>query len=354
MTAPYIPDRWSDVSAEWMTAALSGRFPGAEVAAATLQWVSEGTNRRARFGLTYRSGTGPEIVFVKAEGEHRAVHARNGNLFNEPRIFASGMPLPVDHPEPYGVLINEAALDWLVVMEDVSLRGGDPRDSTRPLSIDQAANGVRGLARLHRAYRGFSAATHPALAWVQTWAPAEGFHSALRRRVPLGLERAGGRLPAEVARRSADEIVDVWVRYVALLGRDPTLLHADAHIGNTYLLPDDDVGFLDWQVVRRGHWSQDVGYFLQGALVETDRRAAERELVAAYSEELGRGAGRADVWRWYRASPAYGLAIWLSTLGTDGYQRHDISLELAARYAAAFVELETLDALTALESAAAC
>ena len=59
-----------------------------------------------------------------------------------------------------------------------------------------------------------------------------------------------------------------------------------------------------------------------------------------------------DAWHWYRSSPAYGLAIWLSTLGTDGYQRHDISLELAARYAAAFVELETLDALTALESAA--
>ena len=117
----------------------------------------------------------------------RAPGARNGNLFNEPRIFASGMPLPVDHPEPYGVLIDEAALDWLVVMEDVSLRGGDPRDSTRPLSIDQVANGVRDLARLHRAYWGFSAATHPALAWVQTWAPTEGFHSALRKRVSLGL-----------------------------------------------------------------------------------------------------------------------------------------------------------------------
>ncbi len=354
MTALHIPDRWSDVSGEWMTAALSERFPGAEVDMVTLQWVSEGTNRRARFGLTYRSGTGPEIVFVKAEGDHREVHARNGNLFNEPRIFASGMPLQVDHPEPYGVLINEAALDWLVVMEDVSLRGGDPRDSTRPLSIEQAANGVRGLARLPRAYWGFSASTHPALAWVQTWAPTEGFHSALRRRVPLGMERAGDRLPAEVARRSADEIVDVWVRYVALLEREPTLLHADAHIGNTYLLPGDGVGFLDWQVVRRGHWSQDVGYFLQGALVETDRRAAERELVAAYSAELGCGAGQSDAWRWYRGSPAYGLAIWLSTLGTDGYQRHDISLELVARYAAAFVELETLDALTALESAAAC
>ena len=27
------------------------------------------------------------------------MHARNGNLFNEPRIFASGVPLQVDHPD---------------------------------------------------------------------------------------------------------------------------------------------------------------------------------------------------------------------------------------------------------------
>ncbi|MGH3253470.1 MAG: phosphotransferase family protein [Trebonia sp.] len=352
MTQLHIPDRWNDLSAQWMTAALSTRFPGAEVATASLVWVSEGTNRRARFGLTYSSGTGPEVVFVKAEGDHRELHAQTGNLFNEPLIFASGLPLPVDHPEPYRVLINEAGLDWLVVMEDVALRGGDARDSTQPLTIDQAANGVRGLARLHRAYWGFTGATHPALAWVRTWQPSAGFHSALAERIPLGMERAGDRLPAELRRWSAAEIVDLVDRYLALLGRDPTLLHADAHIGNTYVLPDDDVGFLDWQVARRGHWSQDVGYFLQGALVETDRRAAEQELIAAYAKEVGRGVDQANAWRWYRASPAYGLPVWLSTLGTDGYQRHEVSVELVARYGAAAVELGTVDALTALESEA--
>jgi hypothetical protein len=56
VTALRIPDRWSEVSAQWMTAALSGRFPGAEVAAVTLQWASDGTSRRARFGLRYGSG----------------------------------------------------------------------------------------------------------------------------------------------------------------------------------------------------------------------------------------------------------------------------------------------------------
>jgi hypothetical protein len=54
------------------------------------------------------------------------------------------MPLPVDHPAPYGVVIDEPTLDWIVVMEDVTLRGGDPRDSTRPLSVDQVATACAG------------------------------------------------------------------------------------------------------------------------------------------------------------------------------------------------------------------
>ena len=61
MTALRIPDRWSEVTAEWMAAALAGRFPGAEVASATLRWASDGTNRRARFGLRYSRGAGPVL-----------------------------------------------------------------------------------------------------------------------------------------------------------------------------------------------------------------------------------------------------------------------------------------------------
>jgi hypothetical protein len=44
--------------------------------------------------------------------------------------------------------------------------------------------------------------------------------------------------------------------------------------------------------------------------------------------------------------------LWTSdgTTPTEGFQPHDVSGELAARYAAAFVELDTLDALTVLEA----
>ena len=216
------------------------------------------------------------------------------------------------------------------------------------------ANGLRGLARLHLRYWGFSGATHPELAWVQTWEPTEGFQSGLRRRVPTGLERAGDTIPAAVAQFDGDEIVDLWVRFVSSLTTGPvTLLHGDAHIGNTYLLPDDDVGFLDWEVVRRGNWSHDAGYFLIGSLTKNDRRAREADLVDAYLAALDvppdQRPSREEAWLRYRASPAYGLAIWLSTLGTDGWQRREVSLALAQRYAAAFVDLDTLAALDELE-----
>ncbi|HET6952717.1 MAG TPA: phosphotransferase [Acidimicrobiales bacterium] len=338
----------------WMTAALARRHPGAVVEDVTVVLRDDGTNRRARLGLTYAAGHGPATVFVKAhDPARRLVHLRNGNLFGEARLFASSAPLGVEHPVVHKAVVDRMRLDFLLVMEDLVARGADPRDATRPMSVDQVAHGLRGLARLHSRYWGFSARTHPGLRWVKTWKPTKGWQVGLRRRVPTGLERGAGDLPAEVTGYDGDEIVGLWARVVSTLATGPTtLLHGDAHIGNTYVLPDDDVGFLDWQVVRRGGWYQDVGTFLIGALTEDDRRRSEAELVEEYRGALdvpgSQPPSAGEAWLRYRASAAYGLAIWLSTLGTDGYQRRDVSLALARRFSSAFVELETTAALADL------
>lgn len=353
---PRILEDWNGLNAEWATAALRRHHPQTRVGDVNILWRDDGTNRRLRLGLHYAQGSGPQTVFVKAnEPAHRAVHLRNGNLFNEAQLFANGVELPVDHPRVYEAVVDREGGNFLLVMEDLVARGADPRDATRPMSVEQVMNGVRGLARLHRHYWNFSAATHPALDWVQTWAPTEGWQTGLRRRVPIGLERAAGLLPASLQSLDGDAIVDLWARYVDTLAQAPvTLLHGDAHIGNTYVLPGDEVGFLDWQVVRRGGWSQDVSYFIVGALVEDDRRRSERALVEAWRTALELPEGESPcaetAWLHYRAAPAYGLAIWLSTLGTDGWQAPAISRALVQRYASAFIELDTaaaLDALTA-------
>ena len=160
-----------------------------------------------------------------------------------------------------------------MIMEDVVARGADPRDSTRPMTIDQAASGVRGLAKLHSAFWGERTTGNPALGWLEPFVAFAGLEYA-----PLEIahERMGDSVPAEIPAMTGTELfVDIWARYIGTLTEAPqTLLHGDPHIGNTYVLPDDTVGFLDWQMARRGNFSLDLGYFLQGALTIEDRRKA--------------------------------------------------------------------------------
>lgn len=351
-----IPADWNDVSPSWMTRAIASRHPDAEVATVELVTRDDGTNRRARFRLSYSRGTGPEYVFCKAHTpRHRLVHLRNGNLFNEARLFASDVPLPVDHPLVYTAITDRLRLDFLLVMEDLTRRDADPRDATRPMTVTQVSDGVRGLARLHSRFWGLTNRNQPALKWLKTWRPSRGWQVGLRRCVPLALERHREALPEQVTRHSGDEIVDFWARFVSGLRHGPaTLLHGDAHIGNTYVLPGDRVGFLDWQVARRGNWSQDMGYFMVGALSESDRRGHEESLLQVYHDALELPSAQRpsldEITLRYRASHAYGLAIWLSTLGSVGYQSTDISLALARRFAAAFVDHDTLSALESLDS----
>lgn len=343
-----IPESWDDVTAEWMTAAIAVRHPGAVVSKVEVILRDDGTNRRARLRLTYSSGSGPATVFVKAaDPSHAKLNASMGGLFNEPRLFSSAVALPVEHPLAYATVIDEPGLDYILVMEDVTARGGDPRDATRPMTVDQAANGLSGLARLHSAFWGDQLVNNPALDWVAPYRTWPGMGPA----IPIALKRLRDTIPASMRSLTAEQILDdYWARFIATLTTSTqTLLHGDPHIGNTYVLPDD-VGFLDWQVVRRGNWSLDVGYFLQGAVTEEDRRAHERDLVDEYRSHLSvpvaEQPSAEEAWLRYRASVAHGVAMWFVTAADPGgWQRPEVSATLAQRYAAAFVDLDTPGAL---------
>ncbi|MBX7433301.1 phosphotransferase [Mycobacterium sp. Y57] len=356
-----IPQGWDEITPQWITAALAPHFPGAEVGDLRVVLRDDGTNRRARLALDYVAGSGPATVFGKAvDPEHADLVALTSGLYHEPRLFSSGVTLPLDHPAVYAAIIDEDRRDFLMIMEDVVARGADPRDSTRPLTVEEAASGVRGLARLHGAYWGSRLTGRPELGWVEPFVAFSGLEYA-----PLHIahERLGDTVPSAVLALSGTELfVDIWARYIGTLtaaGTPPTLLHGDPHIGNTYVAPDEsgapNVGFLDWQMVRRGSFSLDLGYFLQGALTTADRRGHERDLLAEYRRALplpdDEVPTEQDVWLGYRASVAHGLAIWMATLsGGDAWQRPDICLAFAQRYAAAFVDLETPDAIDAISA----
>ncbi len=140
-----IPQGWDEITPVWMTSALSQHFPGAEVDDVRVVLRDDGTNRRARLALGYSAGAGPATVFAKAvDPEHADLVALTSGLYHEPRLFSSGVPLPLDHPTVYTAIIDESRRDFLMVMEDVVARGADPRDSTRPMTVDQVGRGRAG------------------------------------------------------------------------------------------------------------------------------------------------------------------------------------------------------------------
>ncbi len=350
-----VPKDWSELTPEWMTAALGVRHPDAVVDAVTVEMRDDGTNRRARLAVTYAAGSGPATVFVKAvDPDHKFLIKLTSGLLHEPRLFNSNLVLPLEHPLVYAAVIDEADEDFLLVMEDLTARGADPRDATRPLTVEQAANGVCGLGRMHGRFWG-ERVERPELDWLEPFVPWEGMGAAP---LPAALERLGDDAPASVHALTIEGLIeDVWKPYIRTLTIGPmTLLHGDAHVGNTYLVPDgpnSTVGFLDWQVARRGNFSLDLGYFLQGALTTEDRRRNERALLEAYRDALELPDEELpsldEIWLRYRASVAHGLTLWLCTASAgELWQRPDIALALAQRYSAAYEDLQTAQALADL------
>ncbi|KAH7194663.1 kinase-like domain-containing protein [Fusarium oxysporum] len=82
------------------------------------------------------------------------------------------------------------------------------------------------------------------------------------------------------------------------------IVHGDAHIGNTFMSPTGEPGFLDWQAINAASALHDVAYFIGGSMLIQDRRAHEKDLLQSYLSALkhtgGPKLGIEDVWEEYR------------------------------------------------------
>ena len=347
-----IPRHW-EVSPDWMTRALATAHPGAVITEVARVGGSEGTSSRAILELTYGAGSGPATVFAKTKGDplRRLFQWMTDNAFIEGRLALSGAPLPIEHPTFYAGVVDRLRLNDMVVMDDVTLRGAVLNDATRPLSVEEVANGLRGLARLHSRYWGFHDPDRHGLGWVSPCRAQPTFRFLVRLGCTRGIPRLRAHLPEQIADLGAGGMIRYWRRHIASVQQGPqTLLHGDAHVGNTYTLPDGELGFYDWGVVRRGHWSFDVGYFIISALDIATRQAHAPELVELYRTALdvpeSERPSREEAWHRFRMSTPYGLAIWVTTGAEDGYQDPEICQNLAARFGQAFLDLDTPSALS--------
>ena len=328
-----------------MTQALAARFPGAVVGDVQSLDIADGTNARARLRLRYRSGQGPERVFVKREGSplNRLALTALGAREAEAGLAGCAERLPLEMPDLYAGAVDRRRLAAVVVMEDVTLRGARPHGGTAPLDVDQVHSGLAGLARLHATY--WARPLPHGLGFVRPWRLDRGWApvslaSLLNARRRL---RAVGHADLLPVCAGPTEVEHGFRRWAALARLGPqTLLHGDPHPGNTYALADGTTGFFDWQLIRSGTWAHDVGYFVVSALTVADRRAQERELLGGYLEGITRlgvpGVDTEDAWQLYRRTPVFGLASWLHTLSGGGFQPTETCLATIERFAAAYAD----------------
>lgn len=328
---PVVPRSWVEVTPAWLSEAL-----GRPVSQLRLVDVADGTNARARVIARLADRDEPVRLFLKREG--RVINRLALSVLRareaEADLARGHVDLPLEHPAFLAGAVDRRRLAAIVVMEDVTARGGRPNSLVRPLTVAEVAAGLRELAALHGAYWG-----RPLPEFVRTWrvgrpwaAPAWAGLLRARSRLrrlgsPLGIDLAeierGFRASAELARRGPQ-----------------TLLHGDPHPGNTYAI-GKTIGFYDWQLVRQGAWVHDVGYFLASGLTVADRRGHERDLLAGYLDALAERGGERpeDAWAQYRRTPVYGLGAWLQTIAAGTFQPVDTCLAAIERFAAAYRDL---------------
>lgn len=341
-----VPDRWTDVTPAWATAALSGRFPDAIVNAVELLPLTEGTNRRAILKLSYARGSGPQSVFVKASGRlvPRLALLALGAVTAEARLAVADARLPLEHPSFYASGWTTARA--VVVTEDVTGSGAHPNVATAPLSATQVAAGLSQLARLHAAY--WELALPAALSFLRPWQLGRAWAPVSWASLRLGLAKLAathrdGIVPPGLDARRLEAQFREWAKRAA--GGPQTVLHGDPHPGNTYALSSGGIGYYDWQLVRTGNWCHDVAYFLVASLAVEDRRLHERALLAGYLSDLGDlgvdPPPMHDAWASYCSAPAFGYATWLHTFSAGVFQPRDVCLATLERFAAAYVDLGT-------------
>ncbi|MBF6101184.1 aminoglycoside phosphotransferase family protein [Nocardia cyriacigeorgica] len=355
-----VPVSGETITPAWLTAVLCRDVPGAEVVSCETSNGSRGTSTRVAIAVEYNEAGEqaglPTALFAKTTTafSQRILLGGGKMITGETRFFRDFRPeVDMEAPVGYWGAADESSWRSIALMEDIAAtRGAVFVEPTTSVSKSQMEDLVRNLARLHGTFW-----EHPSIAVLNT--PSymlQAYLAAIdmKKRCAIGLERAGEVIPESL--RGQSERLWAGVERAIELATDnlpPTLLHGDPHIGQTYVTGDGRMGFVDWQVVMRGGWAHDFAYTVNSGCEPEDRRKWDRDLLAAYLDELAQVRGCApafdDAWLAYRQQSMFAYAAWAFTIGRAAYQPKMQSVEtcltLLERITTALDDHDSLDAL---------
>lgn len=243
---------------------------------------------------------------------------------NEVAFYKQLRPhLEIEAPLTLGGLFDPDSGQFGLLMEDLSQRQAHFPNVKEFVSVALVESLIDTLAKLHATFWQ-SPRFETDLSWVQSH--SDGALAFLQNHAATPLiqhEIDTENFKREMVQRlrtTGPELREAMMamhKHQATLPR--TLLHGDTHLGNTYSLPGDIGGFLDWQLMTSGYGVHDISYLVTTSLSIAQRREHEQALLRRYLDKLSQyGVAQPptfdEAWLEFRRSLVWGVYYgWLTT-----------------------------------------
>jgi thiamine kinase-like enzyme len=371
-----LPTDPKDLTVELLNELINAQMPGVTLTAFAITeshvWGGGHASSAGRIVIepTYESTsptTLPRHIVIKVAktapgqpGTPNPTAGAGGALyFNEVNIYKRLKPSTfLEAPAVLGGAYDPSTNSLTLLMEDLRDRGVRFASVTVPTSLDRMRSLLDQLAILHGRYWN-SPELESTLGWMQWHTKGKIFDQFNTPEIAprfIAHQVETEQFKQEMVQRLGTTVDGLFRRFQTVQKHQArlaqTVCHGDTHIGNTYILPDDTAGLLDWQLTSKGYALHDVSYIVATALSVADRRAHERELLAYYREQLlARGVKDAPsldtLWLEYRRAMVWGVYIgWLTTPVVNyGWE---ITVIAHLRMMTAYEDLETSKTIDAL------
>ena len=317
-----IPRYPGDVTAEWLSAALSERRAPVEVSGVDVVAIGTGqTGATYRVKARYAGDPGdlPDTFVIKLPAQDDTVRDRVTIGYRSECAFyatvADRVRVPI--PDCFYCEITEDAMDYALLLADQApaVQG----DQIAGCGEQEARLAVVALAGLHGpTWCDPMWLDLPGIAFARPdEAGAQGLGEVAKMSADITLEKLGDRMSAQDRETftTAMGLVTPWL----LAEHDRfALLHGDYRLDNLLFDPERTrVSVVDWQTLGVGLPARDLAYFTATSLDSQLRATIEEGLVDEYHRALlgygVTGYDRETCWRDYRLGVLQALLI--SALG---------------------------------------
>ncbi|HEY8386606.1 MAG TPA: phosphotransferase [Porticoccaceae bacterium] len=302
---------------QWLSRVLAHLSGGRPVSSVELADVVKAMAAKVRVALTFE-GEPDKVYRLCIKGFldfDLGADAGGITTLREADFYTRVAPCITMRTPPCAASVTDrAARRCVLIMSDMIAAGVHFYNALEPLTLDQVAETLDQLARLH---------AKSELLRQNDWIPSR--IDELTNQPPhiswekiqalMHDDRRCGLPDRSVDARLLQQGMNVLAQENKRLPH--TILHGDCHPGNVYSTAEGRMGFTDWQLVHRGHWALDVSYHIASVLPVDVAEQEERHLLDHYLEARRRHGSEAEdreaAWLAYRRSPIYGFYHWAIT-----------------------------------------